>query len=186
MLRARRPRPIHRATVLATASLVTIGALAVPASAHIEVVPGRAQRGSFEILGFSVANEKEDASTVQVEVNFPTDTPIASLSVQPVPGWTWKADTTKLAKPVKTDDGTVTTAVSKITWSGGTIAPGEFQLFRVAAGPLPSKGTAVVFKVLQTYSDGDVVRWIEETPRGGPEPEFPAPVLKLVGKAKRR
>jgi periplasmic copper chaperone A len=37
-----------------------------------------------------------------------------------------------------------------------------------------------VFKALQTYESGEVVRWIEETPPGGEEPEFPAPVLKLT------
>ncbi|WP_446218541.1 DUF1775 domain-containing protein [Micromonospora sp. IBHARD004] len=36
-------------------------------------------------------------------------------------------------------------------------------------------------EALQTYSDGDVVRWIEE-PTSGAEPEHPAPVLKLAKK----
>jgi periplasmic copper chaperone A len=33
----------------------------------------------------------------------------------------------------------------------------------------------IVFKALQTYSDGDVVRWIEEPVAGEPEPDHPAP-----------
>jgi hypothetical protein len=33
---------------------------------------------------------------------------------------------------------------------------------------------------LQTYSDGNIVRWIDETVEGQPEPEHPAPVLKLT------
>jgi hypothetical protein len=33
-----------------------------------------------------------------------------------------------------------------------------------------------VFKALQTYSDGDVVRWIDE----GTEADKPAPILKLT------
>jgi Domain of unkown function (DUF1775) len=36
------------------------------------------------------------------------------------------------------------------------------------------------FKALQTYSDGDVVQWIEPTVKGGAEPEHPPPVLKLT------
>lgn len=59
-------------------------------------------------------------------------------------------------------------------------------MFTVSAGPLPTDTKQVEFKAVQTYSDGQVTRWIEETPKGGPEPEFPAPVLKLVGPAKRR
>jgi hypothetical protein len=38
----------------------------------------------------------------------------------------------------------------------------------------------VVFKALQTYSDGTVVRWIDEPTTDGTEPEKPAPVLKLT------
>jgi hypothetical protein len=40
-----------------------------------------------------------------------------------------------------------------------------------------------VFKAVQTYGDGTVVRWIEDQPKGAPEPEHPAPVLTLKGKA---
>jgi uncharacterized protein len=159
---------------------------AVPAGAHVTVKPDVAKKGSFSVFSFSVPNESETASTVKLEVTFPTDHPIPFVSVQPVPGWTWSAEETTLPKPVKTDDGTISNAVSKLTWSGGAIAPGEFQLFTVSAGPLPTNTKSLTFKVVQTSSDGTVSRWIEDTPKGGPEPEFPAPVLKLVGKASSR
>ncbi len=168
------------------AALITAGlvaAVAAPASAHVTVKPDAAAKGSFSVFSFAVPNESDTASTVKVEITFPTATPIAFVSVQPVPGWTWTAETTTLAEPVESEGGEVTEVVSKITWSGGAIAPGEFQLFTVSAGPLPTKGKRVEFKAVQTYSDGQVTRWIEPTPKGGPEPEFPAPVLKLVGKA---
>jgi Domain of unkown function (DUF1775) len=50
----------------------------------------------------------------------------------------------------------------------------------VFAGPLPTNVGQLEFKALQTYSDGDVVQWIEPTVKGGAEPEHPAPVLKLT------
>jgi len=159
---------------------------AVPAGAHVTIKPDVAKKGSFSVFSFSVPNETESASTTKIEVTFPTTTPIPFVSVQPIPGWTWSAEKTTLAKPVKTDDGTITDAVSKLTWSGGAIAPGEFQLFTVSAGPLPTNAKSLTFKVVQTYSDGTVARWIEDTPKGGPEPEFPAPVLKLAGKSSGR
>ena len=64
--------------------------------------------------------------------------------------------------------GQVTEAVTKITWTAtaGGLEPGQFDLFTVSAGPLPTKSNKVVFKVLQTYSDGDVVNWIEPTVKG--------------------
>ena len=183
------PRPtrerrwLGRATA-ALAGLALVVLAAAPAGAHVTIEPGVAKKGSFSVLSFSVPNETTTASTVKLEITFPTDNPIASVSVQPVPGWTWSADTTTLAKPIKTDDGTISEAVSKLTYAGGAIAPGEFQLFTISAGPLPTNAKSIEFKVVQTYSDGSVVRWIEDTPKGGPEPENPAPVLKLAGKSK--
>jgi len=180
------PRPRRRSRLAGAVLVALVGActLAAPASAHVTVKPDAAAKGSFSVFSFAVPNESDTASTVQVEITFPTDHPIAFVSVQPIPGWTWKAETTQLAKPLKTEDGEVSQVVSKVTWSGGSIGPGEFQLFTVSAGPLPTTGKQVEFKAVQTYSDGQVTRWIESTPKGGPEPEFLAPVLKLVGRAK--
>jgi hypothetical protein len=39
--------------------------------------------------------------------------------------------------------------------------------------------TTLEFRALQTYDNGAVVRWIEATPPGGPEPDHPAPVLTI-------
>jgi hypothetical protein len=38
----------------------------------------------------------------------------------------------------------------------------------------------LTFPSIQTYDDGEIVRWIQDTPEGGPEPDNPAPVLTLV------
>ena len=58
--------------------------------------------------------------------------------------------------------------------------PGQFDLFTVSAGPLPTKPSKLEFKAVQTYSDGTIVRWIEPTVKGTPEPEHPAPTLTLT------
>ena len=165
--------------VLVLVAMLGVVLAAGPAFAHVSVDPSEANQGGYDTLTFKVPNEKDDASTVQVEVEIPTDEPIASVSVQPVPGWTATVTKTPLSSPVETDDGQVSEAVSKITWSGGEIQPGQFQQFPVSMGPLP-KADEIVFKTLQTYSDGDVVRWIEATPASGEEPEFPAAVLTLA------
>jgi hypothetical protein len=47
-------------------------------------------------------------------------------------------------------------------------------------GPLPTDTDQLVFKALQTYDNGEVVRWIDAAPQGAPEPEHPAPVLTLT------
>jgi uncharacterized protein YcnI len=99
-----------------------------------------------------------------------------------MPGWTIATEKTKLAKPVTTDEGQVTEAVTKITWTatGDGIPPGYFDLFTISAGPLPTKTNKIEFKALQTYSDGDVVRWIDPIVKGAPEPDHPAPTLTLT------
>jgi uncharacterized protein YcnI len=174
--------------VLARAGAVLGGGLAAvllaaaPASAHVTVNPSNATQGGYTKLTFRVPNEKDSATTTTVEVNLPQDTPIASVSVRPTPGWTAAATKSKLDKPIKSDDGEITEAVTKIVWTASpdaAIKPGEFQEFDVSVGPLPEVDK-IVFKALQTYSDGAVVRWIEEPASDGKEPEHPAPTVKLA------
>ena len=173
---------LQRAGVVSAAAAVLVLALAGPASAHVTVNPNAATKGGYTKVSFRVPTESDTASTTKVEVNLPTTTPIASVSLKPLPGWTAATVKSKLATPVKTDDGELTEAVSKITWTAGAgseIKPGQFQEFDVSLGPLPD-ADQVVFKALQTYSDGTVVRWIDEPTTDGSEPEKPAPVLKLT------
>lgn len=173
-------RGLVRAAVAIPAAAATVLLLAVPALAHITVTPGSAQAGSSAVLTFHVPNEEASADTTKVDLKIPTDHPIADLLIEPVPGWTTSVRTVTLAKPIVTDDGKFTQAVSEVIWSGGKIAPGQFQDFALTADPLPAGVSKLTFKVLQTYSNGDVVRWIDLRQPGQPEPDHPAPVLTLT------
>jgi uncharacterized protein YcnI len=159
-------------------------AVAPAAFAHVSVSPSEAAQGGFTKIAFSVPNERDNASTTKVEVTFPTDHPVPFVSVKPHAGWTYAVDKTKLAKPVSAEGTDISEVVSKITWTAASAAtaikPGEFDEFEASLGPLPSDTDTLVFKALQTYDDGDIVRWIEETPAGGAEPEHPAPELTLT------
>lgn len=173
---------LGRVGAVAGIAAVAVFALAGPASAHVTVNPNTATKGAYTKVSFRVPTESDTASTTKLQVNLPTDTPIASVSLKPLPGWTAQTVTSKLATPVKTDDGELTEAVSQITWTaakGSEIKPGQFQEFDVSLGPLPDTDQ-VVFKALQTYSDGTIVRWIDEPDPSGAEPEHPAPVLNLT------
>ena len=155
-----------------------------PASAHVRIIPSNAGAGAeLTELSFSIPNERSDASTTGVEVAFPANQPLAFAAVQPIPGWKATVEKRQLATPLKSDGGPVTEAVDKTNWTGGTIGPGEYQDFYISIGSLPDKPTSMVFKVLQTYSDGSVVRWIDLTPASGEEPEHPAPVLTVSAAA---
>jgi uncharacterized protein YcnI len=163
---------------IAAGALVVLAA--TPAFAHVSVQPGQAEQGSYSTIAFKVPNEKDDASTVKLEVTLPADHPLASVMAQPVPGWDVKLTKSKLAKPVEVHGEKISEAVTKVTWSGGKIEPGTFQQFPLSVGELPEDADQLVFKALQTYDDKEVVRWIEVPKDGAPEPENPAPVLKLV------
>ncbi|MET7791208.1 YcnI family protein [Streptomyces sp900116325] len=163
---------------LATAGVLTAAGVAF---AHVTVHPESYAKGATDgVLTFRVPNEEDTADTTKVQVFLPVDHPVLGVLVTPQDGWTAKVTTTRLKTPVRTDDGTITDAVSEITWSGGRIRSGEYQDFDVAFGQLPHDTEQLGFKTLQTYSDGKVVRWIEETQKGAEEPESPAPVLKLT------
>jgi uncharacterized protein YcnI len=176
----RRTRIAGRVLLVAGGAAAGVVALAGTAFAHVTITPGSAAQGSTAELTFKVPNEESTAATVQVQVQVPTDHPIAQFLVKPVPGWTVTVRSVTLAKPVVTDDGSFTTAVSEVTWAGGKILPGQYQDFSVSADPLPSGVGQLVFKAVQTYSNGDVVRWIDLPQAGQPEPEHPAPVLTLT------
>ncbi|RKN49496.1 YcnI family protein [Micromonospora endolithica] len=176
----------------ATAAALALGAVATavlgfaaPASAHVTVNPKEATQGSYGRFAFRVPNESDTASTTKVEVVLPENAPVGSVSTMPVPGWTVAVERRKLDQPVEVHGSQLTEVVSKLTWTAATdagVKPGQFQEFPVSLGPLPTVDT-MVFKTLQTYSDGNVQRWIEEPVAGAEEPESPAPVLTLAAAA---
>ncbi|MFF1918996.1 YcnI family protein [Streptomyces sp. NPDC058221] len=164
----------------------TVLVLAGTASAHVSVQPqGEAAKGGYAVINFKVPNERDDAATTKLEVNFPTDHPLASVQPQAVPGWKIDVTTSKLAKPLDMHGEKINKAVSKVTWTadGGKIEPGRFQQFPLSVGQLPEDADQLVFKAIQTYDNKEVVRWIEEQKAGAEEPETPAPVLKLTAAA---
>ncbi len=158
-------------------------AVAFPAAAHVTVdAPGATPGATDQEINIRVPTESDTASTVGLKLQLPTDTPIASVLVQPIAGWTFTATSTTLAKPIVTDDGNITSAVTEIDWTaapGQGIKPQEFQNFTLLAGLLPDVDT-ITFKAIQTYSDGTVVSWIQvPAPGSSAEPDHPAPVLTL-------
>ncbi|MFI9627518.1 YcnI family protein [Streptomyces sp. NPDC052042] len=168
----------------------TVLLLAGTASAHVSVQPlGEAAKGGYASVNIKVPNERDNASTIKVEVNFPTDHPLVSVSPQAVPGWDIQITKTKLDKPLDMHGRKIDEAISKVTWTAkgdkgeAGIHPGYFQQFPLSIGQLPEDADQLVFKAIQTYDNKEVVRWIEEQKDGAAEPESPAPVLKLTAPA---
>ncbi|MBD0710308.1 hypothetical protein BU197_18585 [Streptomyces sp. CBMA291] len=163
-------------------ALSSVVLLSGPAFAHVSVQPeGQAAKGGYATVNIKVPNERDNASTVKLEVNFPLDHPLASVMPQPIPGWKAEVTKSKLDKPLQLHGKTINEAVSKVTWTadGSKIGPGQFQQFPLSLGQLPEDVDQLVLKAIQTYDNKEVVRWIEEQKDGAEEPQSPAPVLKL-------
>jgi uncharacterized protein len=177
-----------RKRILFASALVglLVCALALPASAHVTVDPSSAPQGGTVKLSFLAPNEEPTAKMTELQISMPTppQTPIPTVAVEAKPGWTVRVTTTKLAKPLVTDDGTINEIVSQIDWKAKTgpdsIAPQQFGEFTIDADGLPDRGNQVVFKAIQTYSNGKTVRWIDPVTPGGPEAEHPTPILELT------
>lgn len=165
---------------LLTGGLVALGSL--PAAAHVTVHADSTESGGWAALTFRVPNESDSASTDKLVVTLPQDTPLASVSVRPVPGWSAEVTTKTLPKPVESNNTTIKEAPRTITWTADSreaaIAPGQYQEFSISGGPLPAPGT-LVLPAEQTYTDGEVVSW-SEPPSEGEEPEHPAPTIEVT------
>jgi uncharacterized protein YcnI len=167
-----------RKTVLA-ATLAVAALAPASAGAHVTLQPNTTTAGGYTRLDVRVPTERDDASTNKVEVQFPDG--FAGVSYEPVPGWSAKVATKKLTTPVQTDDGPITEGVDTITWTADSkqdaLPPGAFQDFGLSL-KIPDKPTKLTFKALQTYSDGQVVRWI-----GAEGSDHPAPIVTTTAAA---
>ena len=175
----------YRLPAFAFGLLVVIGLWAGTAGAHVTVSPSSLPQGASDaILTFRVPNESTTASVVAVRIQFPLEHPIVVLSPEAGSGWEVVAHSTVLPKPITTDDGTFTSTVSEIDWTGGSIPVGQFAAFNVLAQGLPTGTPLLTFKAVQLYGDGTVVSWIQVPTKAAPNPAHPAPTLVLTAPAR--
>ncbi len=169
---------MHRITRCAAVAACSIAALPAAAPAHVTLQPAEVPAGDFKRLDVRVPNERDDASTTKVQVRFPPG--FLFVSHEPVPGWTTRVQMTKLDRPVEVFGEQRTEQVGTVTFStrGEGIGPGEFQDFGLSVGLPDRPDTTLSFKALQTYSSGEVVRWI-----GAPDADEPAPQVRLPASA---
>ncbi|MGH3482969.1 MAG: YcnI family protein [Nocardioidaceae bacterium] len=173
----------RRLFLVGAAATVAFAGAAGSATAHVTVSSTDAAPGGYGKVVVRVPSESETASTTKVQITMPEDTPFSSVRAKPHPGWEVQIDEAKLPEPVEVGDLTLTEAVRTVTWTaepGQGIQPDMFDEFELSIGPFPEEPTTLMFPAVQTYSDGEVVRWTQPTPPDGAEPEHPAPVLELT------
>jgi uncharacterized protein YcnI len=168
---------MRRTTTLAALATTLAAALPAAADAHVTVQPPEAAAGTYAVVNVRVPNEKDDRGTTKVELQVPPG--VSYAAYQPVPDWTAKITTRAPATPFSVQGEPVQDEIDTITFTGrgraGVIAPGQFLQFPISIRvPDGAEGTKIAFKALQTYEDGEVVRWI-----GAEDSETPAPTLTL-------
>lgn len=169
----------HRQFALAFVLAGLVLGVAGPAGAHVSVNPSEASKGGRQKVAFRIPSETEGVATVRVEIIIPSDPPIQSVRPRMVPGWRVTTEKTALPQPINANGRQITEVVSRVVWEGGRVEGGQFEEFELTLGPLPETDK-VVFKAIQTMSNGEVANWTDEAVEGGPEPDRPAPVLTLV------
>ncbi|MDO0939098.1 DUF1775 domain-containing protein [Streptomyces sp. DG2A-72] len=159
-------RSLCRSGALIAAAFVVAVATAGPAAAHAEVEAEGARALDQNVgLTFSAASESSSAGITKLEVILPKGITPGDITYKEGPdGW-------KLAP---TSRG--------YTVSGPKLAVGEDAGYVVDVRQLPD-AKSLVFKTLQSYSDGRVDRWIELEDTGGDDNGHghghPAPRLDL-------
>ena len=137
--------PMRRASAYAGVLVATL-ALAPSAFAHAELFPNEIPSGDGYLLKLAVPNEKENASTTQIQITMPADFDLEHVA--DVPGWTSTVAGQKMV------DGEMQGGNS-ITWKGKLERRPRSPCCRSPACPRTHRHYA--FTVRQTYSDGSVV-----------------------------
>jgi uncharacterized protein YcnI len=158
--------------VLAVAAASAL-ALAGVAAAHVTLHPNALPSEGFTQIVVRVPNERPKAATTKVDVQFPSG--FYFLSYQALPGWKAQILYRTLSKPVKVFGETIKQEVDRVIWRG-RLPAGQFVEFPLSiAVPADKPGTVLTFKALQTYSNGEIVRWI-----GPPSADEPAPQVMVT------
>ncbi|GHJ08986.1 hypothetical protein TPA0907_33530 [Micromonospora humidisoli] len=162
--------------VLAAVAAGVFGAPGVALADGLSASPSQAVQGDAVELTFVVPEQRPGARTEKIEFRLPPDAPIGEVYPLSVDGWAPLITSRELAAPVAGIHApSVSTVTSAVVWTrgAGPAVAGPARL-SVAMGPLPQTDR-MTFEVVQTYSDGAVVRWAD--PAGG---GHPAPTLALV------
>jgi uncharacterized protein YcnI len=163
-------------------ALIGVFGFANASAAHVRIEPKEATQGGYETVVFRMSNERDHAATVRLVVHMPEDQPITSVRTMNIAGWNVKVTMRKLDKSIEAHDGGLTDqAVDTITWTatrGHALKGSTFVQLPVSIARLPEVDV-LTFQAIQTYDNGEVVRWVEEGTEDGKEPKHPAPVLRL-------
>jgi uncharacterized protein YcnI len=156
------PLPAPRSAALGAAvAFGTVLALGGPAAAHAGVTASDARALAKNVtLTFTSEAESRKTGLAKLQIVLPQGISPGAVSLKKAPeGWTFAQ------------------AQGGYTVAGRPLPAGTDAVHSVVVAQLPDAGS-LVFKVVETYGDGEVARWIE-APQGAKRLANPAPVLRL-------
>jgi uncharacterized protein YcnI len=172
-VRPRRPSPqgeimsIRKLVVLAGGLVLAGTVLTGPAWAHVQVEAQPGSPGAPDAtLKITAAGESATAGVAKLDITADPAIPADQVTLVSGPaGWTVGPG-----------------GQGGFSVGGPAVPKGQDASVSVKVKQLPD-APQVVFKVLQTYSDGQIDRWIELPGPDGQEPDKPAPIVKLTAGA---
>lgn len=155
------PSAVRRTALVATVAFGAVLAVAGPAAAHVEVTASDDRALAKDVtLTFASEAESDTAGIAKLQIVLPEGIAPDAVKLKKAPDG-WK----------------LTPGEGGYTIGGKALATGTDVVHSITVTQLPDV-KSLVFKTVETYGDGKVDRWIE-VPKGGQEPENPAPMLNL-------
>lgn len=143
------------------------------AAAHVTIQPGEWEPGAFATMAVRVPNERDDAETTSVTVQFPEE--ILTARFKPHPLCEREVEMEELAEPVED----ITERIVSVTWTCDPAIPADgFDEFGISLR-VPedaAEGDEFLFPTQQVYSSGEEVGWVDPDPDG----DTPAPRITVV------
>ena len=154
-------KPEHsrsKRVVIVTGFAVISTIVGAAAQAHVEASPTKVKAGTVAVISFNVPHGCAGSPTTKLAIKIPTG--LANATAVAKKGWTSSV------------------AGGVITFAGGSIPPKTVSIFKIKA-TTPTAATTLVFPTIQTCAKGETA-WIEASPVGKPEPDHPAPSVRVV------
>jgi hypothetical protein len=146
--------------IAAGSAVALMTGTAAYAHSHVAIQPAVAGASNATVT-VEAAAESSNAGIAKVQVFLPAGLAPSAVTLKQAPaGWT------------------LTPGADNYTVGGTALRQGVDAVHSVTVSQLPNS-TRLVFKVLVTYSNGSIDRWIEEPTTANPNPENPAPVVQL-------
>jgi len=179
-MRPHRPRRL----VGAITGAALLSTLAVPASAHVDIIDGSAVPGGGHgtQITFRVPHGCDGVETDTILIQIPEG--VTGVLPKWMAGWTIETEPRAAAPASLAPDASAAPAeaeVGTVMWSGGPLPDGQYLDFQLLAVFPETPGAQLYFPVVQRCAAGEVA-WIEIPAEGQSEEdlEHPAPVVTIV------